>query len=407
MKIWALSFLLAVVLAVRVAEAAPLAEPVVPTERAARTQAATRRLRVLTLNAFIAPFISPNLEGRKRLLPAQISKLEPDVVALQELWNEEDAAEVAAALASVGLPHAHWVAADGRPPFGSAGLMIASRFPLTGARFQRYEAGGTPPVLFHVDWMANKGFLTTRILTPYGPVDVANTHVHAQYDLFDYPAVRLMQLVELTDGLGREESAPLIVAGDLNSTPDSLPVRFLLATQALSPTSDTFDIDLILARDNGALRLAPVETRVVLTEPLTLEDGAVDLLSDHPGILTVFDVTPQSVRARRGGEPAMVSSVLAEARASLLGRAGTLRLLRWLFGAVAVASAMGLIALRRRFQRTQPARPLERVLRAASYAGLVIVLVWAGYLGSLYASHHLRDIDRSLGRLAHLEHALN
>jgi hypothetical protein len=360
---------------------------------------------VLTLNAYIAPFVSRNLEGRKHVLGGKIGDLHPDIVALQEIWNEDDAEDVARALADVGLPHVKWVARPGRPPFGSSGLMTASRYPLENIRFGRYEAGAVPPVLFHADWTAGKGVLTTRAMTPFGPVEVANTHVHAGYDLYDYPAVRLMQLVELTQMLWDRTppGEPLIVAGDLNSRPKSLPVRFLERAGALRLVSDALDIDLILTRDAPRMHLYPRETRKVLTEPVTLEDGVVDALSDHPGVLTVFEV-------RTGGGPASgvagARALVAEARRSLSEHITSLRRLRWLFGGLALLCGLGMAVLWRRFHRTPARGAGSLALRRSAYVALAVPLVWSGYLASVYATAHLRDIARSLDRLALLERSL-
>ena len=64
--------------------------------------------------------------------------------------------------------------------FGS-GLVTLSRWPLLESGFHLYSSQGDPLALTCGDYLAAKGYGWARLSSPSGPLDVFNTHLHANY----------------------------------------------------------------------------------------------------------------------------------------------------------------------------------------------------------------------------------
>lgn len=354
-------------------------------------------LRVLTFNAFIAPGISPDIDERLTRLGPAVASLEPDLVGLQEVWKDAHAERVGAALAEAGLEHQHWVTRPGTPPLGSSGLLTASRFPIVHAEFFPFTAGDAPPFAFHADWMAGKGVLLTRVRTPWGVVDFANTHLHGNYRLHDYEGVRLAQMSEIATFLGGRQrqgpdAPPLVLAGDLNSRPRSLPFRLLTETAQLAPVSAELDIDHILVPSAGRVALRPVDVRTVLTEPVELSDGQRVTLSDHPGVLAVLE--PEQAPAAPPAVPA-TAAVTGEAMELARREIRTSQLLRWPALFVAVVGAAAGVQLGRRALRHRR----KRAWWVLASLGVAIGVAWLGYLSLVYWPGHVEDLEATQRRL--------
>jgi len=273
----------------------------------ARPLAARRELSLVTYNVWGLPaWLSPAPEARYALVADALSALEPDVVALQEVWCD-------AALRAVP-GGAEWSVVRGRRErrLGSQnGLVTATRHRvLEAASFHfRHEAG--PGALVN-----GKGALFAAIELPDGRVGhVWNTHLHAQ--LAD-ERIRVLQVEELigwmADALrawreradGRE---PFVcVLGDLNCVPGSAPFRRLVAwlersgtvaaSTGLAPTYDgTLDAwatdEEPRAIDHGLVAGPPVRgfrADRVLAAPHPALGGRH--LSDHLGARIRFAWAP-------------------------------------------------------------------------------------------------------------------
>lgn len=355
-------------------------------------------VRVLTFNAFVAPGISSHIEERVDLLAAKIAAQNPQLVALQEVWHEDYAARIAEGLAAAGLPNAHWVARRGDPPFGSSGLLTASAFPIERVAFVPYAVGAVPAIAIHADWMANKGVLIVRVETPVGPLDFANTHVHSSYLLHDHLAIRTGQTVELLDALSstwpaEAESVPRVLAGDLNSTPTSLPFRLLEARGGLVAAGDGFDIDAILIRAGDRTQVTALGSARVLTDPVELPGGERIELSDHPAVQVDLELrsrAPEDVPPR-----ADMQAVTDEAIGFLdaqLSFSLTARIALW---ALAIVSLAASYRLRRRARQRWRARWRWRAL--AVVAG--VAFVWSVYLAGMFWPHHAEDLAAARAKL--------
>ncbi|KAG1679979.1 hypothetical protein FOA52_007043 [Chlamydomonas sp. UWO 241] len=136
------------------------------------------RVRVLTLNAWGLWLVSKKRVERMAALADYLASAHHlDVVLLQEMWVGEDVEAVVAGARAGGLTHAmHY-----RSGVFGAGLVTISRWPITDGGFHLYSAAGDALAVHCGDWLAAKGFGWARLATPSGPVDVYNTHTHANY----------------------------------------------------------------------------------------------------------------------------------------------------------------------------------------------------------------------------------
>jgi endonuclease/exonuclease/phosphatase family metal-dependent hydrolase len=258
-------------------------------------------ITVVSYNVFAIPWVSPARHERVAEIATRLAALNPDVVALQELWEPEDAAVIGAALKRIGLVHQ----STGATPGGS-GLMLASRFDVVAKKMITYAAGRTWWVPWHLDFLADKGLVAFTLDTPAGPMVVANTHMQSTYRTGDYAFVQNAQVLRLSAALD-EFAAPLILVGDLNATPTSLPVRLLTTKSRLSPARDDFRIDHVLHRSASTVKVTVESVTKHFTEPVELPSGDVHPLSDHPCLMATFVLDPCSDCAPTDGRWADVS----------------------------------------------------------------------------------------------------
>jgi endonuclease/exonuclease/phosphatase family metal-dependent hydrolase len=256
------------------------------------------RLRVLTWNLWwrFGPW-----EARRPAIAATIEALDPDVVALQEVWGEPGGTNFAADLAD-GLGYHHTYAArlqlDG-VDFGNA---VLSRWSISSSEATALPA---PPVAEE-----QRLVLRADVDGPRGPVQVFSTHLNWQ---FDHSAIRQDQVRTIAGAVAaaRPRTYPAVVAGDFNAVPDSDEIRMMTGRKAVPAENLVFHDAWEVAGDgagttwsNGnpyaALALEPdrridyvfvgwpkagglghvTSCEVVGTEPV---DGVVP--SDHYGVL--------------------------------------------------------------------------------------------------------------------------
>lgn len=138
------------------------------------------KLRVLTLNCWGLLGVSRHRAQRMKALAEYLSSpaaASLDVVCLQEVWVSADAQLLMDAAKASGLAHSiHFQSGT----FG-AGLVTLSRFPIRHASFAQYATAGDPLALTCGDYLAAKGVGWVRLESPNGPLDVFNTHLHANY----------------------------------------------------------------------------------------------------------------------------------------------------------------------------------------------------------------------------------
>lgn len=238
-------------------------------------------LRVLTYNIHHGEGVDGRLDLAR--IGAVIKGANADIVALQEVDQGAErtgGVDQAAKLAELtGLRAIFGKAMDYQG--GAYGLAILSRFPLSNSRTHLLptDPGFEPRALLEASVALGDGRSEILLL-------VTHLDHHAE------PAQRLKQAAEIPQlfpaGANRP---PMILAGDLNATPDVAPVTTLLAHWSDSaagkelPTTPVAaprrQIDYILYRPTTRLRV--IDIRV-------LEEKTA---SDHRPLLAVFELVAE------------------------------------------------------------------------------------------------------------------
>lgn len=172
------------------------------------------RLRVVSWNIWwrFGPW-----EERAPAIEATIRALDPDVVALQEVWGEQDGTTFASQLGErLGYEHAyaHRFDIDG-VLFGNA---ILSRWPITSTEWWPLPARG--------DAEEMRTLLFAGIDGPRGPFQVFCTHLNWRFDQSDVRQGQVRSICELVESK-RPRVFPPILCGDMNAPPDSTEMQML------------------------------------------------------------------------------------------------------------------------------------------------------------------------------------
>jgi endonuclease/exonuclease/phosphatase family metal-dependent hydrolase len=206
-------------------------------------------LRVVTLNLWGT---EPPLERRLALAIRQLRELSPDVVCLQEVRPLDGrAGRTTADVLAEGLGMAaHYAVAvewaDGvhaHIPGGQEGLAVLARRILEARALPLPEARPA----------AARLLLSAQVETGGGPIWVHTTHLHYRLDDGLAREHQVLAIDEAIRSLGRgNTSAPQILCGDMNATPDSDEMRFLRGLTTLSGRRTHFqDAWLRLHREPG------------------------------------------------------------------------------------------------------------------------------------------------------------
>jgi endonuclease/exonuclease/phosphatase family metal-dependent hydrolase len=362
------------------------------------------RLRIATLNAWaFPPPLAERLDERMEALAQRIPSLDVDVLALQEVWAGGARSRLVAAGATAGLGHA-WVS-DGH--FLGGGLVLLSRLPFVGARFESYGLNGVPHRPAHPDYYGGKGFLLASIETEVGPVCLVNTHMHARYGSdvdHQYSGHRAAQLVQLAAALARVRE-PVALAGDFNFEERSDEYRAFVGLTHVAdaaavvgrrePTvfranpyragrrSPDNRIDFVFARDGLAHALRPTAARRVFDEVLE-RDGERFAVSDHAGVRAELEIEAREARPLPPPAPAAIALAgelldrgqeRAERRRRLHRRRAGLGLGA---GVLAAAALRSRPMTRRRFLRTSLQGTTLVALGGTLSSGLVAELYGPG-----------------------------
>jgi endonuclease/exonuclease/phosphatase family metal-dependent hydrolase len=229
--------------------------------------AAQTTLRILAYNIHHGAGMDDRLDLER--IAAVIRRLDPDLVALQEIDNQTsrtDSVDQAAVLGE--LTGLHAVFGDFMPYRGGHyGMALLSRFPFVTSSNHRLPEGEEP-----------RSALAATISVGGRAQEIVLVGIH----LYRTAEERLAQAQELLE-IFHEETRPVILAGDFNSTPDSEVMRLLGRRWEIPDKgSDHFtfrsdlperEIDFILYRPRD--RFTVVES-LVIDEPTA---------SDHRPIL--------------------------------------------------------------------------------------------------------------------------
>lgn len=350
----------------------------------------TVRLRAVTFNIWGVEVLNRNLELRLAKIGPALVQLDADLIALQEVWGDDQVEVLRSALADAGYVHVlsyNWPA--------KSGLMIVSRLPIAHSAFTAFDIGDTPHSPWHLDWLVDKGVAQVEVDTALGPVVFATTHLQAQYTTDSYEMMRLAQSVRVCAEL-LQASAPLILVGDINSAATELPYRLLRDTLSLQipqgvpgPNRTPFQAsphDIMMVRRGGQLRIRSAVMSRRLFEQVVLSADISGSLSDHAAF--VLDIEFE----RTGPPPAKLNAsiargeTVAEAIKGLtIGREAT----RWRTTAallVSLALPLLLVAATRRRRRRLPV--MVWVVAAT-------LSIWLLYVGVVYGWVQVAALERA------------
>jgi endonuclease/exonuclease/phosphatase family metal-dependent hydrolase len=246
--------------------------------------------------------------ARLAVIRAELARLRPDVLLLQECVRVADFDVDQARDVTEGLGHPHVLQANvpgGPYPFGNA---ITSRFPLDDTAVVTLPREGTDD---------GRCLLLARARTPWGPLPIACTHLNWKLDEGHVRVAQTRFVVERLTAFTRDDDLPALLGGDFNAEPDSDEVRYLRGRTGLGGPCVYFNdcfaaagdgspghtfcgrnpygaasrepdrrIDYVFVRGpNDRLQGVPLEARVCFDEP-TDDVWA----SDHYGVFTRIEL---------------------------------------------------------------------------------------------------------------------
>ena len=186
-------------------------------------------------NYFLSPFGTRKAKSavsRAKVREA-ILKIQPDVLALQEIGRRAALDELLAGLKSKGLsyPHIEWV----QGPDLAIHLVVLSRFPFAARKSHQNVQYALDRQRFRV----SRGFgeVTIRVNDTY-KFTLLNAHLKSKRPVpkASQAEMRLREARELRriieERLKADPNANLMVAGDLNDTQDQPSIRTLLGSKA-------------------------------------------------------------------------------------------------------------------------------------------------------------------------------
>ncbi|MFC1522887.1 endonuclease/exonuclease/phosphatase family protein [Elusimicrobiota bacterium] len=319
----------------------PLTSMKIRSGQGKQNQDAGQTITILTYNVF-HPFFGAQRKERAYLLPKAIMQLDPvpDIIVFEEAFKEELRDVVVEELKREGYPvNAVYYK---KLQYGS-GILFISRFDLDLAEFTPYRVAGS---YLYVERYIGKGVLHCRISTPYGPMEIFATHPISRMfvDLYDengnhidrdlFTTSRLLEMEQIAQAMKTQadpDARSIIVAGDINASPDLWSYQYLLARTGLEDSFSkvnpgkqvsTYSIENTFINKNDLSRIdhifyknqpgtngfwvEPVKSSVVMKETYEMADGKDSNLADHFGVLTVFTLKTTS------GEVAMSPSLRPE-----------------------------------------------------------------------------------------------
>jgi endonuclease/exonuclease/phosphatase family metal-dependent hydrolase len=191
--------------------------------------AQSAELKFMTFNSAFLPFVSKKYFDRRRIFAAEISRLKPDIIALQEVWMPATRRKLIRDFRQAGYSYSGWVKSGSFFPRGviGHGLLVVSKFPIVEpVKFKAFT-----DFTRSEEYLARKGILEVLIAVPgLGDLRVFDTHLGAiTYDASsaDFRRSDLddvgIQLETALDFIRQEnqEGRPFIFAGDFNFHPTS------------------------------------------------------------------------------------------------------------------------------------------------------------------------------------------
>lgn len=154
-----------------------------------------------------------------------------DVVALQEIWCQEDWEYIVMRCSEIYPYHRIFYSGIITGP----GLAILSKIPIESTFLYRFPINGRPSAVHRGDWYVGKSIAITLLESSDPntyPLAIMNSHMHAPYALDGDAAYACHRACQAWDfaklaNLYKKAGYSVVIVGDLNSRPGSLPHRFL------------------------------------------------------------------------------------------------------------------------------------------------------------------------------------
>lgn len=261
------------------------------------------RYQLISLNMLHGYPNFTHLEQRTALLLAEIERLQPDFVLLQEVPWTNDHGNLADQIAQVGNFNYVYLRANGNKQLieFEEGSVILSRYPLSNVRFAELRPSAS---LFD-----NRIVLAATAKTPHGSIDLFVTHLTD-----DNPPVNQAQAETLAAFVQTEAQHPAIVAGDFNATETSAQIKLLTqqwqdsyrllhpnelgatccVTDLTTSTNEVLKtrVDYLFLVPTTAQTVEVVAIEQLFEQPFEMANGRL-WLSDHAGLLATIQIEPQ------------------------------------------------------------------------------------------------------------------
>ncbi|RCK59370.1 Inositol phosphosphingolipids phospholipase C [Candida viswanathii] len=217
-------------------------------------------VKLLTFNTWGLKFISKFRKQRLRAIADALANPateddDYDIVALQEIWCEEDW-QYLDLVCSVRYPYRRIFKSG---IISGPGLAVLSKIPVAETFLYRFPINGRPSAFFRGDFYVGKSIAVTMFKPQHPdilPIALLNSHMHAPYGLGDasystHRACQAWDFAKLVRMLKRAGYA-VIQVGDLNSTPDSLPYKLFTIEGGLSDSWNILNKDRVIPNEEIA-----------------------------------------------------------------------------------------------------------------------------------------------------------
>lgn len=154
-----------------------------------------------------------------------------DVIALQEVWCTDDWDYIVQKCKRIYPYYRRFSSGIVSGP----GLAILSKIPIDSTFLYRFPINGRPSAFWRGDWYVGKSISVT-LLKPtgpeYAPLAILNSHMHAPYassgdaSYYCHRSCQAWDFSQLAN-LYKKAGYSVVIVGDLNSKPGSLPHKFL------------------------------------------------------------------------------------------------------------------------------------------------------------------------------------
>lgn len=153
-----------------------------------------------------------------------------DIIALQEIWCQEDWDYILKKCKS-RFPYSRWFSSG---IIAGPGLAILSKIPIESTFLYRFPINGRPSAFWRGDWYVGKSISITvlRPINNLPQIVILNSHMHAPYSLNGDAAYYCHRSCQAWDfskiaNIYKRAGYAVVIVGDLNSKPGSLPHKFL------------------------------------------------------------------------------------------------------------------------------------------------------------------------------------